>query len=280
MKIIITGVEGQLGYAFRKTLKNEELYLTDLPKLDLVSHQATLDYFQRGQPELVIHCAAMTNVDGCELNPDSAYLNNVIATKNVVNACQITGAVLVYISTDYVFDGRADRPYREYDPVNPINVYGKTKWQGEEIVKMHLDKFFIFRTAWLFGDIGHNFIWTIYQNAIEGKTLRIVNDQTGSPTYAADLASAIVRLIDTKVYGIYHITNNGCCTWFEFAKSILEQANLKEAILEPISSAELNRPAPRPGYSVLAKDASHLLGIEMPSFQNALQRYLDNFSIN
>jgi dTDP-4-dehydrorhamnose reductase len=273
MNILITGANGQLGNALREILKNEKLRLTDLPELNLTLPQDTLDYILMVKPEVVIHCAAKTNVDECEMNPNDAYLGNVLATKNVVNACQITHSVLVYISTDYVFDGSKNLPYQEYDLCNPINIYGKTKWQGEEIVKMHLNKFFIIRTAWLFGDIGHNFVKTILRLADERKPLPIVNDQVGSPTYALDLAAVIAQLIQTKAYGIYHITNTGNCSWFEYAKQILRYAGQKDALLKPITSEKLNRPAPRPSYSILAQDALNLMGIIMPSYQDALQRY-------
>ena len=180
---------------------------------------------------------------------------------------------MLYISTDYVFDGCKNQPYHEYDPCKPINIYGKTKWQGEEIVKMHLNKFFIIRTAWLFGDIGHNFVKTILKLANEGRVLTIVNDQIGSPSYALDLALAITQLIQTKAYGIYHITNTGNCSWFEFARQILKFADQNEVLLEPITSEKLNRPAPRPRLSILAHDALNMVGITMPSYQDALQRY-------
>jgi dTDP-4-dehydrorhamnose reductase len=278
MNILITGARGQLGYALRETLKNEKLSLTDLPELNLTSHQDTLNYILTVKPEVVIHCAAKTNVDECELNPDAAYMVNVLATKNVVNACQITNSLLVYISTDYVFDGCKNQPYHEYDLCKPINIYGKTKWQGEEIIKMHLNKFFIIRTAWLFGDIGHNFIKTILKIADESRSLKIVNDQVGSPTYAFDLAVAIAQLIQTKAYGIYHITNFGNCSWFEFARQILKYADQKDVSLEPITSEELNRPAPRPRYSILAHDTLNSIAITMPSYQDALQRYFYHYN--
>ncbi len=273
MNILITGANGQLGNALKEILKNEKLSLADLPKINLTIPQDTLDYILMVKPEVVIHCAAKTNVDECEMNPTSAYLGNVLATKNVVNACQSANSILVYISTDYVFDGCKNLPYHEYDLCKPINIYGKTKWQGEEIVKMHLNKFFIIRTAWLFGDIGHNFLKTILKLAEESKSLTIVNDQFGSPTYAFDLAMVIAKLIQTKAYGIYHITNTGNCSWFEFAGQILKYAGSKDVSLEPTTSEELNRPAPRPRYSILAQDALNLMGITMPSYQDALQRY-------
>ncbi|MCL6588993.1 MAG: dTDP-4-dehydrorhamnose reductase [Firmicutes bacterium] len=280
MKIVITGSKGQLGNSLREILADDELYLVDLPELNLISYQATMKYISQVQPEVVIHCAAKTHVDDCELKPDEAYAANVMATKNVVNACQAIDAALVYVSTDYVFDGRGNQPYREYDRCNPQSVYGKTKWQGEEIVKMGLRRFYIARTAWLFGDVGHNFVRTILKLAGEKDLLKIVNDQFGCPTYAFDLAEAIHQLIRTKSYGIYHITNEGNCSWFEFTQQILDQAGIKGVKVEPITTEELNRPALRPKYSILAKDALKNLGIEMPRYQDALQRFFRKNSIS
>ena len=273
VEIVVTGAKGQLGQALAEVLTQDLIYLTDLPDLDLRSYWATMDYFRAIRPELVIHCAANTRVDDCELQPDEAYQGNVIATRNVVNACQEIDAALVYVSTDYVFDGEGHAPYHEYDMCNPINVYGKTKWQGEEIVKTHLRRFYIARTAWLFGDSGSNFIKTVMKLAMEMDTLKVVNDQYGSPTYAVDLAWAIHQLIRTGAYGIYHITNEGSCSWFDFARQILEMAEMTNKVVEPVATGELNRPAPRPRYSVLGKEGLKSLGIEMPSYQEALKHY-------
>lgn len=274
MKILITGSKGQLGNALQQTLQHHQLYLTDLPELDLQSFEATYTHIHQIRPDIVIHCAAKTQVDDCELHPDEAYYANAIATKNVVNACQSVDAALVYISTDYVFDGSADRPYREYDRPNPQSVYGKTKLQGEEIVQTHLQRFYIVRTAWLFGDTGHNFVRTMLNLAKEKEVLDVVNDQTGSPTYAGDLAKAIEVLIQTGAYGIYHITNEGYCTWFEFTREILKQAGIQNVRVEPITTDQLKRPAPRPKNSILAKDGLKNIGIDMPVYQEALSRFL------
>lgn len=275
MKILITGAKGQLGASLQEILTEDQLFPIDLPELNLVSFADTMDYIQKVRPDLVIHCAAKTQVDECELKPDEAYQGNVIATKNVVNACQVVNAELVYISTDYVFDGQGQCPYREYDPCRPMSVYGMTKWQGEEIVKSLLNRYYIVRTAWLFGDSGANFVRTILKLAHEKDTLKVVNDQIGSPTYAWDLARAIGELIRTESYGIYHGTNEGICSWFQFTKDILETAGITHVKVEPMTTEELNRPAPRPRYSVLAKDGFKTLGIEMPDYHDALKRFLN-----
>lgn len=274
MKIVITGAKGQLGNALQQTLCNDQLYLIDLPELNLISYRDTTDYIKQVRPDLVIHCAAKTQVDDCEQRPDEAYRSNVIATKNVVNACQATDAAMVYVSTDYVFDGTATVPYKEYDRCNPQSVYGRTKWQGEEIVKTHLTRFYIARTAWLFGDAGNNIVRTILKLAKERDLLKFVNDQFGCPTYAADLAIAIGKLVRTEAYGIYHITNEGHCSWFEFTRQILDAAGIRNVRVEPITSEELNRPAPRPKYSILAREGLNSLGIEMPPYLDGLERFL------
>lgn len=274
MKIVITGAKGQLGNSLQEVFSNHQLYLMDLPEHNLVSFRETMDYIMAIEPDLVIHCAAKTQVDECELKPEEAYAANVIATKNVVNACQAVNAVLVYISTDYVFDGEGSQPYREYDPCTPQSIYGRTKWQGEEIVKTHLTRFFIIRTAWLFGDVGHNIVRTILKLAAERKVLQFVDDQVGCPTYAIDLAAMIQQLVQIKAYGIYHVTNEGSCSWFQFAGEILAQAGKKDVTVEPITSKALKRPAPRPSYSVLGKEGIKSLGIHPLPYQDALQRFL------
>jgi dTDP-4-dehydrorhamnose reductase len=258
----------------RETLVDDELILTDLPELDLGDYQSTREFFLKNRPDMVIHCAAKTQVDECETQPDQAYRGNVLATKNVVNGCQAVDAGLVYISTDYVFDGKNKEPYREYDRCCPNSVYGITKSQGEEIVKAHLSRFYIARTAWLFGDVGQNIVRTVLKLASEHSELRFVNDQFGCPTYAMDLAVAIGKLIRTEAYGIYHITNEGSCSWYEFVKDILEASGNRNTTVLPIPSTELNRPAPRPAFSILAKDGLRNVGIEMPHYHDWLKRFL------
>jgi dTDP-4-dehydrorhamnose reductase len=280
MRILITGSKGQLGTSLQEVLNQDEASGVDLPELDLVSFNETLKKVKDINPDLVIHCAAKTQVDDCELKPEEAYAANVLATRNVVNACQMVDASLVYISTDYVFDGKNNKPYLEYDRCNPQSVYGMTKWQGEEIVKTHLTKFYIVRTAWLFGDVGNNFVRTMLRLAKERDTLRVVKDQLGSPTYALDLAAIIARLIRTEAYGIYHGTNEGSCTWFDFTKEILELAGQENVKVEPITTEELNRPAPRPQYSVLGKEGLRMLGIEVPHYRDALKRFIDKNSLS
>ncbi len=274
MRILITGGNGQLGSALAKVLIKDELDLVDRPQLDLASFYATRRHFKLYHPELVIHCAAQTNVDYCELHPDRTYRNNVTATRNVVNVCQRLGAALVYISTDYVFDGQSKSPYREYEPCNPVNIYGMTKYYGEQIVQQHLTRFYIVRTAWLFGDAGANFVKAMLEKIPAQKTVAVVDDQIGSPTYATDLAQAINRLIRTDAYGIYHITNSGSCSWYQFARAIAERLGEHPGKIKAITSTQLNRPAPRPQYSVLKDSFLKQFAIGMPTYQDALDRYL------
>ncbi len=279
MKILITGAKGQLGVSLQEVLTEDQLFPIDLPELNLVSFSDTISYIEQVRPDLVIHCAAKTQVDDCQFKPEEAYAANVLATRNVVNACQAVAAELVYISTDYVFDGEAIKPYQEYDRCNPQSVYGMTKWQGEEIVMTHLARFYIVRTAWLFGDQGHNFVRTVLKLAQECDTLRMVSDQVGCPTYALDLAMIIEGLIRTKAYGIYHGTNEGSCAWFDFAKEILRLAGKNRVKVEPITAAELKRPAPRPRYSILGKEGLKAIGIQAPDYHDALRRFMNKNSI-
>ncbi|MFH1338466.1 MAG: dTDP-4-dehydrorhamnose reductase [Candidatus Omnitrophota bacterium] len=229
------------------------------------------------KPDLIIHAAAYTDVDGCELNPEKAFAVNAKGTENIAQAAKESDAALFYISTDYVFDGKKDKPYTEADAPNPINIYGKSKLEGEKAVRSLLDKYFILRTSWLFGPGGKNFVTTILNKAGESRELRVVDDQIGSPTYTLDLADAVKNLLSmlaANLYGIYHITNGGGCSWCEFAKKIVLLSNLKTQIL-PITSEESNRPAPRPKMSLL--DNSKLIvtfKLRLRPWQEALRDFM------
>ncbi|MEK6666086.1 MAG: dTDP-4-dehydrorhamnose reductase [candidate division NC10 bacterium] len=252
MKILITGAGGMLGRALRETLSLEhdvvalaraELDVTDLPK--------TRAALARAKPQAVIHAGARTDVDGCERDPDHAWRVNALGSRNVAVACQEAGAACCYISTDYVFDGEKPDPYTEFDAPNPISCYGASKLAGERYVQTLTPRHWIVRSSWLFGPGGKNFVKTILTKARAGEELRVVDDQVGSPTYADDLARAISRLISGPYYGVWHVTNSGSCSWYRFAAAILEAAGLRGTRLEPISSKDLQRPAPRPRNSVL-----------------------------
>lgn len=277
MKILITGAEGQLGRDLIKVLSGEhQLFPFDLD-LDITDYSKVISTIPSIKPDLVIHAAAMTDVDGCELNPDQAFKVNALGTQNVALACSESNAKIVYLSTDFVFDGRKREPYTEFDTPNPLSIYGKSKLAGENYVTSLLPNHYITRTAWLYGKEGKNFVKSILRLAEEKGELRVVNDQVGSPTYSYDLAAMIAKIIETDFFGIYHVTNAGSVSWYEFAQKILEIAGKGGVKIIPITSDELNRPAPRPTYSVLRNYVLELRGIgKMRHFEEALKDYFSD----
>lgn len=277
MRIIVTGATGMLGHALVPLLKVEHKVIELTRKdCDLCDEDAVLETVQLYEPELVVHLAAFTHVDGCEREPEKAKAWNETATFNVAKAAKRIGAAVLYTSTDYVFDGRADCPYAEDALPNPLCVYGKTKLMGEKHVQNILDRYFIIRTSWLFGPGGRNFVSTILRLADENPELRVVNDQRGSPTYTRHLARKLAELLMTRDYGIYHMTAEGNCTWLEFARKIIELSGLQEIHVLPISTLECGRPATRPAYSVLANQRICSIGIGLlPHWETGLRIYLD-----
>lgn len=252
-------------------------------KCDITNKQDVLSIFKKSKPDIVIHAAAMTDVDGCELYPEKAYKINGEGTKSVALACKTIDTTLIYISTDFVFDGKKKKPYKETDKAHPLSIYADSKLKGEEAVKKVLKKYFILRTSWLYGKHGKNFVDTILMKARSEKVLKVVDDQIGSPTYTKDLARAIHVLMD-KIFegpvarvqepGIYHISNSGRVSWFDYAREILRLGGSKTKV-SPISSKELARPAKRPAMSVL--DNSKFIkftGYEMRHWQKALKEYI------
>lgn len=280
MRILVTGSNGQLGKALQKVLPKKDSFFTTRKDFDITNEKETVQQIASVRPEIVIHTAAYTDVDGCEKNPSLAFLINVKGTENIVLACQKIGAKAIYISTDFVFDGKKKSPYKEEDLPNPLSVYGKTKVQGEEIIKK-LPKYYIIRTAWLFGN-GKNFVRTILELSKKQKEIKVVNDQVGCPTYAFDLAKAIWQLIQKKSpFGVYHITNSGQCSWYEFAKEILKlEGKSKKVEIKPITSKEWQKIKPdsakRPKYSVLDCSRVKKLGIKIRPWQEALKSYLNS----
>jgi dTDP-4-dehydrorhamnose reductase len=228
---------------------------------------------QESRPEWVVLAAAYTDVDGCESNPELAFAVNRDGVVNVVKAAKEVGARLVFLSSDYVFDGKKTAPYEAGDARNPQSVYGRTKAEAEIKLQELMPDCCIARTSWLFGTGGKCFPDTILKLAASRAALDVVDDQRGCPTYAPDLARAIKQLCRKNATGIVHVTNAGDCTWFEFAEEIVRNAGLATAV-RPVSSQQMARPAPRPAYSVLSMSRLHTLGIAMPSWRNALQRYL------
>ncbi|MDI6794944.1 MAG: dTDP-4-dehydrorhamnose reductase [bacterium] len=275
MRIVITGAGGMLGTDLVEELQGRhEVLPFGRADLDVTDFELTRSKIKDACPDTIIHAAAYTDVDGAETNQDVAYEVNAIGTQNVALAAQEVKAPVVYISTDYVFDGQKKSPYHEFDPPNPQGTYAKSKLAGERYVQTLLDRFFVVRTSWLFGRTGRNFVKTILKRAKEGNVLRVVHDQVGSPTYTRDLAKEISRLIPTHRYGLYHITNQGSCSWYEFAAKILELSGIQVELI-PTTTQELARPAPRPAYSVLANLCLELtFGRRMRPWEEALQGHL------
>lgn len=278
MKVLITGARGQLGRYLKSVfyrIGNHEVISLGHAELDITQPAPVHQLIAGSDPDVVIHTAANTNVDGCELDSENAYRVNALGSRNIAAAAARTGAKMVYISTDYVFDGKSRRPYTEFDPANPINVYGKSKLAGELYVSSLLNKYFIVRTSWLYGKYGTNFVKTMLRMAREKTELTVVDDQVGSPTYAEDLAKFIIDLLPTDLYGIYHAGNTGCCSWFQFARAIFEAAGLDNTKISPISTSRLKRSAPRPAYSVLDHFCIRLEGLpDLRPWEEALQEYL------
>lgn len=273
MRLAITGAWGQLGRALQDALDGDELFLIDLPDHD-VTDKGIIPSIADFEPDLVIHTAAMTDVDGCERNPDVAHKVNAVGTRNVTLACQRCHAPMLYMSTDYVFDGTREEPYLEYDEPNAINEYARSKLAGEEFVRDLLNRFYIVRTAWLYSHGGNNFVQKILELAEEQDELSVVSNEFGSPTYAPDLAEAIAQLIQHPLYGIYHLVNEGSCSRYEFAAQILELAGKNDFPLRPIQTYA--RPAKVPRRAVLRNFAAATqLGITLRPWEEALRAYFE-----
>ena len=274
MRILITGANGQLGTELMKVLEGYEVHGFNKDQLDITNPNNVRECMENIEPDVVIHCAAYTNVDGCESNVDLAYKINASGAGYVASECLKIGSAMVYVSTDYIFNGQKGQPYYEFDKPNPINTYGKTKLAGEEIVRSTLKRHYIARTAWLYGTQGKNFVKTMLQLAETQKNINVVNDQTGSPTNVLDLARAIKLLIESKKYGTYHVTNSGSCTWYEFAKKIFELRGI-EIEVNPLTTDQLDRPAKRPKNSVLKNfNLEANLKYSTRSWEEALKEYL------
>ena len=275
MKILITGANGMLAKAVREQFKNEELICTDVEELDITNLEATQKFVEEVKPEYIINCAAYTAVDKAEEDRELAEKDNAIGPKNLAIAAKQNDTVLVHISTDYVFGGSKDlsEAYTEDEPKAPVTVYGSTKLKGEENIKANCDKYYIFRTAWLYGD-GKNFVRTMISLGKDRDEVAVVTDEHGSPTYAVDLASIISQAIEKQIpYGIYHATNQGFTTWFEFTKKIFKLAGIDCKVNET-TAAEFKRAAKRPSNSQLSKDKLLNAGVSVPQYEDALARYL------
>lgn len=275
MKILITGSRGMLGYDLIKVLEDDNVLInTNSKTLDITDKEEVMDFIVKESPDVVINAAAYTDVDGCEFNQEDAFAVNGEGVKNLALACREADASLVHVSTDYVFNGVSDRPWLEDDEVGPISVYGKSKLEGEKYIQEILDKYYIVRTAWLYGYNGGNFPKTMLELAKNHDTLTVVYDEVGCPTYTLDLANAIGELIQTDYYGIYHITNSESCSWYEFAKYIFDVADV-DVEVKPVTAEEFARAASRPKYSVLDNKNWIDKGFKsLRSYKEAIEDYI------
>ena len=283
-KILVTGANGQLGNELRRSCRNYpglEFIFTDVDMLDITNPDAVSVFMEASKPAMVVNCAAFTDVDGAEENVKQARKVNALAPQVLAAACAMQNAFLIHISTDFVFDGESSLPYKEDDETNPLSVYGSSKLEGEEKIKSVFDDYLIIRTSWMYSEFGHNFLRTILSLAKDKEQIEVVDDQIGSPTYARDLANCIIDIIiksilNPKAYlpGVYHYSNQGECSWCEFAKEIVKQSDLNCKVI-PVSTSQYVRPAKRPKYSVLdTNKLRHNFGIGIPNWRDSLKECL------
>ena len=277
MKVLVTGARGQLGTDLMNELKKRGLegIGVDVEEMDITDAAACKRVISQAGADAVIHCAAYTAVDAAEDDVERCRRINGEGTRNVAEACRDAGVKMMYISTDYVFDGEGTRPWEPDDERNPLNVYGLTKCEGELAVEELLEQYFTVRIAWVFGVAGKNFIKTMLRLGKERGAVSVVDDQVGSPTYTYDLAKLLVDMIQTDKYGRYHATNEGLCSWYEFAKEIFRQAGMDDVKVTPVSSDQFPAKAKRPANSRMSKAKLTENGFElMPTWQDALSRFL------
>ncbi len=283
--ILVVGAKGMLGHEviaalrenpWREKIGPRQVHAFDLEEIDITKLTGIKRCFETTRPQLVINCAAYTDVDGCETHRETAFAVNGDGPGNLAQTCRETNAKLIHLSTDFVFDGRKDRPYLPDDPTGPLSVYGESKLVGETVVQQNLENHIILRTSWLFGAHGKNFVTSIRRLAQEREYLEVVHDQIGSPTYAADLAQAILYLAEVDAKGIFHFCNEGVCSWYDFAVEIVRQSNLSVEV-RPMASDRLCRPAPRPAWSVLdTAQYRQATGQPIRRWQEALTEYLQD----
>jgi len=272
MRIAITGSKGQLGLALQQVLARDDLLLIDLPEHDITDLSAMGRAISLFRPDVIVHAAAMTNVDGCEQDPEMAYRVNALGTRNIAVAAQECGARLAYVSTDYVFDGARSEPYWEFDDPNPLSIYGRSKWAGEQCVRSLSSRHYIARTAWLYGHGPRNFVETVLRLAQERGSLRMVTDEIGSPTFATDLAEALSKLVRLPAYGTYHLVNAGTCSRYEWAQEILSLAGARN--VELVATENYQRLARVPKHSHLRNFCGVQLGIVLRPWREALADYM------
>ena len=277
MHLLITGAAGRLGslIAEREAARGHQVTGVDLPVLDITNFEATRTFILRNRPDLIIHAAAWTDVDGCARDPERALRVNGYGTQHVALAAAEAGAELLYVSTNEVFDGQRGEPYHEYDVPSPANPYAYSKWVGEQAVRQSAQRHYVVRTSWLFAHGGRNFVQSILGAAANGKALRVVTDEVANPTYTNDLAEAISALIATGRYGTYHLVNTGFCSRYEFARAVLDCAGYASLPVQPITSREWPRPSTPPPYSPLINSAGPLAGVTLRPWQEALTAFLE-----
>jgi dTDP-4-dehydrorhamnose reductase len=274
MRVTVFGASGLLGQALVRELQDEQLTPFSSADVDIRDGARVQEAVRRSHPEWIVLAAAYTDVDGCESNRDLAFAVNCEGAVNVARAAREVGSRLIFVSTDYVFDGTNTVPYEAGDPRHPINVYGESKARAEEQLIELLPEVCIARTSWLFGPGGKSFPATILKLAANRPDISVVNDQRGTPTFTPDLASALAQLCRASARGIVHVTNSGNCTWYDFAREIVSVSGMSTAI-KPVTTAEFPLPARRPAYSVLSADSLHAYGIRMPAWRDAVRRYLE-----
>lgn len=276
MKIVVTGASGQLGQELvvQVKCKGHELFAFTKSELDITNLEQVSKVMYEIKPDVIINAAAYTNVDGAEIDKDLAFNVNAYGQRNLTIAAETVGAKICYVSTDYVFNGQAETPYNEYAQVEPLGIYGESKYAGEFLTSSLSSKYFIVRTAWVYGEYGPNFVKTMLRLADEKDELGVVHDQVGSPTYTVDLAEFLLQLVESHKYGIYHCTNSGNCSWYEFAQAIFELAG-KDIKVNPLTSDQFPRPAKRPNYSVLNDMAMRVNGFGVRRhWKDALEAFL------
>jgi dTDP-4-dehydrorhamnose reductase len=272
-RVVVTGAQGQLGRSLCALLQDVSLLAIDVDNADIRNGDQVIPLLVDFQPDLVIHAAAWTDVDGAERDPDGAYAVNAVGTQNIALACQQAGAAMIYISSNEVFDGQATNPYREWDTPAPLSVYACSKLAGERIAQMLLNHLYVVRTAWIYAPDGNNFPRKIVAAADRLGTLRVVDEEFGNPTYAPDLASALIQLAHSRRFGIYHLTNQGACSRYEWACEILRLSGRGQIPITPIAAREWVRPTQPPLRAILANTAAAALGIRLRPWQEALSDY-------
>lgn len=282
MKVLVTGVKGQLGYDVVRELekRGHTAVGVDIDEMDITDAAAVERVLTETQPEAVIHCSAFTAVDRAEDETELCRRVNVEGTKNIAKICKKLDCKMLYLSTDYIFSGDGERPWEPDDEASPLNAYGQSKYDGELALKKYVEKYFIVRISWVFGINGNNFIKTMLRLGRENGAVKVVDDQIGSPTYTYDLSRLLVDMIESDRYGAYHATNEGICSWYEFAKEIFRAAGMNDVSVTPVKSGEFPVKAKRPKNSRMSKEKLVANGFTLlPAWQDAVVRYMKELEV-